>query len=136
MGKIKVNQKLYLNTGQHWQEWDNRFTRVVKVLEVENSRVKIRTLVNIHNTSGRLLPTGRITWANIERFNGKSGGYYLLTSFCDSCQLERGARVPKGGHGAITVTLGTCSGCLRIGVGLVPNCDYDWPKEGKKAIFD
>jgi hypothetical protein len=55
--------------------------------------------------------------------------------FCHGCQLKRGGVPPKG-HGAITCSTGTCSKCKNKNVTLVPTCDYDWPKTGKKAVFD
>lgn len=49
---------------------------------------------------------------------------------CHRCQLNRGAKVPKGGFLGITVTTGTCPSCKAKKVTLIPNRDYDW--KGKK----
>lgn len=56
--------------------------------------------------------------------------------YCHDCQLKRGAVEPKHGLEGVTCTLGTCSGCGEKGSSLVPDCDYDWPKEGRKAVWD
>lgn len=56
--------------------------------------------------------------------------------YCHDCQIERGGRVPKFGHMGITVTKGECRLCNKKDVTLIPNGDYDWPKEGIKAVWD
>lgn len=53
--------------------------------------------------------------------------------YCHKCQTERGGIFEKGK--CVTVTKGTCSRCGKTRT-LVPNIDYDWPEEGKKAWFD
>lgn len=61
--------------GSLWQECDNRFSRVVEVVhgfDPVEDKIRIK---------GR--DTGRITWARLARFNGKSGGYKRLTSTGD-----------------------------------------------------
>jgi hypothetical protein len=58
----------------------------------------------------------------------KTGG------FCHKCQLKRGGVAPKG-MGCVTATLGICSECGED-TSLIPSCDYNWPKLGKKAIWD
>lgn len=55
--------------------------------------------------------------------------------YCHSCQIKRGAKMPEGGQMAITVMTGKCSGCKKKDT-LIPNADYDWPKQGRKAWFD
>ncbi len=53
--------------GSRWIECDNRFNRVVVVVpgwDETRHRIRIKNVV-----------TGRITWAMIARFNGKSTGY-------------------------------------------------------------
>lgn len=55
--------------------------------------------------------------------------------YCEFCQIIRGAKIPKGGQDGMTVMGGICSMCKKYGT-LVPNTDYDWPKRGRKAIFD
>lgn len=53
--------------GDTWEEIDNRFTqtRLVTILQVVNQRVQIQYV--------------RKTWANIQRFNGKNGGYRFVS---------------------------------------------------------
>ena len=53
---------------------------------------------------------------------------------CHECQLSRGAKLPRGDN-AITCSLGNCGKCKKQTY-LVPDCDYNWPKLGKKAIWD
>lgn len=55
--------------------------------------------------------------------------------WCDACQKKRGGKVPKHGHMGITVSFGTCNDCDEQTT-IVPSCDYDWPKQGIKAIWD
>ena len=54
---------------------------------------------------------------------------------CRDCALKLGATVPKD-RMVCTVSAGKCPYCKEKNVTLIPHCDYDWPKEGKKAIFD
>lgn len=54
---------------------------------------------------------------------------------CHACQVKRGGKVPKWGHAGITVTRGKCAGCGKVKT-LVPESDYDWPRSGRKAVFD
>ena len=56
--------------------------------------------------------------------------------YCHDCQIKAGGRVPKWGHMGITVVVGDCDGCGKKDATLVPNTDYDWPKEGVGAIWD
>ena len=118
--------------GEYWQENSSRATRFVQILgfayDSERGR-KTRVYVQIRNVA-----TKRSTWANFDRFNGKSGGYSYLYGRCHDCQVARGGRVPKGGFKGITIALGTCGGCLKQHVGLIPTCDYNWP--GKPAVWD
>jgi hypothetical protein len=57
--------------GSRWQECDKRFEgRTVEVVfgyDVVEQKIRIKNLA-----------TGRITWARINRFNGKAGGYVAL----------------------------------------------------------
>lgn len=55
---------------------------------------------------------------------------------CEPCALKMGAREPKHGLDGITVSMGRCPYCLLKNVTLIPHCDYDWPKEGRKAVWD
>lgn len=54
---------------------------------------------------------------------------------CHECQLKAGGEIPEGGHRGITVCSGYCLSCGKDTV-LVPDCDYDWPKKGIKAVWD
>lgn len=122
--------------GDHWQENDRRSLRIVKVVDVLKYAVKIVTVRHFSNDRKISKFKANTTYASIRRFNYKSGGYSKLCGFCHDCQLERGGVVPKHGHMGITISMGTCSRCLAIDTGLVPSSDYDWPAEGKKAIWD
>ena len=129
MGKEKI-----VEVGDRFQECDKRFTRIVEVVAIEKNRARIKTI--FQRADSRQLCTGRVTTARLDRFFRYSNGYRYLGGRCHDCQLKAGAVVPKGGHIGITVSIGTCGGCLKEGATLVPGCDYHWPKEGKKAIFD
>lgn len=135
-----------VEVGQYFQECDRRFIRVVRVLRVKGHRVQIKTVVNRHfirvGSSGLRsatpvpVATGRKTWASKKRFYRRSDGYRRLYGKCHECQLAAGAEVPKGDLRGVTMTQGVCSGCLKVDASLVPSCDYNWPKEGRRAIFD
>lgn len=60
----------YPPIGSKWREVALRVTRTVQVIRYDlvNRRVRISCL-----------ETQRLTWAKLERFNGKSGGYALLS---------------------------------------------------------
>lgn len=122
-----------LKKGQRFQECDKRFTRVVEIVGFVKGRVKIKTISSPPNTFKAI---GRVTTARRDRFHRRSHGYQRLYGHCHECQLERGAEVPSYGHRGITITIGICSKCLAQNVGLVPSSDYNWPKEGKTAIWD
>lgn len=127
--------KQNLMVGQYWQENDSRLFRVVQILEIKHYAVKITIVLRGKVRFYGNMRLGRTTWAAKSRFNNKNRGYSLLGGYCHECQLDRGARVP--GDGIVgTVSVGTCSKCLKTSIGLVPSSDYDWPKEGKKAIWD
>lgn len=61
--------------GQRWKERDARFSRTVVIVEVNHitGKAAIRSLDPMFGTAG-----GRLTWASLSRFNGKSGGYELI----------------------------------------------------------
>lgn len=126
--------------GSRWTEVDPRIDRIVEVVKIVGDRIHIKTLRNTQKSRiegwTQLLQTGHVTVASLKRFNGKSRGYRILGMKCHKCQLALGAVVPKGGHRGITVSLGTCGVCLSPDSTLVPSCDYHWPKEGRKAVFD
>jgi hypothetical protein len=54
---------------------------------------------------------------------------------CHECNLEAGAGVPRGGMMGITVWSDVCGGCRKQKT-VIPASDYNWPKQGRKAIFD
>lgn len=56
--------------------------------------------------------------------------------WCHDCQLKRGGVVSKMyENGGNTVCEGICNECGERTT-IVPSCDYDWPKYGKKAVWD
>lgn len=59
---------------------------------------------------------------------------YGAWHYCHPCQIKRGGVMPKG-VSSITATHGQCSMCGKM-QSLIPNDDYDWPKKGKKAVWD
>jgi hypothetical protein len=64
-----------VKVGQIWKEQDNRFDRYVKVLLIVDNVVAIQTItrkINGREYDARSRPT---TYARIDRFNGKHGGY-------------------------------------------------------------
>ena len=126
MGK---KSKITVKVGQRWKENDVRFGRVVQVVKVYGQKVSLQ---NVMPGGKELNP--RVTVAAKERFDGRSHGYYELTGYCHECQLARGAKAPDGPM-IVTVSAGTCAMCCKDTT-LVPSCDYDWPKKGKKAIWD
>lgn len=119
--------------GERFQECDKRFVRIVEVVAIDGKRVQIKTIKQ--SFAGRDV-VGRLTWAKEDRFFKYSNGYQFLGGKCHECQIKAGAVVPKGDHRGITVQMGTCGACLKADATLVPSCDYNWPKEGRKAIFD
>lgn len=56
----------YPPIGSKWKERDLRVQRTLQVVryDIDNRRVRITCL-----------ETEKLTWAKLERFNGKSGGY-------------------------------------------------------------
>lgn len=136
----KANREFYtLKKGQRFQECDRRYTRVVEIVGFKNKRVRIKTILNEVNSCMPHPPSlklGRITTASRHRFHRRSHGYKRLCGKCNECQLKAGAEMPKGALMGVTCTMGVCSGCLKVGASLVPSSDYNWPKEGRRAIFD
>lgn len=117
--------------GEHWQEKRRQFTRIVEVITVRADRIRIKTVVT--RLGDKPGSTGRVTWVRRDRFGRE---YELLGGHCHECQLKRGAVMPEDGLRGITVSMGTCASCLNTNAGLVPDCDYHWPKEGKRALWD
>lgn len=107
--------------------WENKYKfRIVEITEVTGKRVRIKTLVS--NLKSRYE-----THTAIDRFVKT---FDRLHGRCHQCQLKLGAEVPKGGLVGVTVTTGVCAHCLKLNASLVPDCDYNWPKKGRRAIFD
>ena len=60
----------YPPVGSKWKEVDLRAARTVHVVRHDVAKLRVRIAC---------LETDRLTWAKLERFNGKSGGYALLS---------------------------------------------------------
>ena len=60
--------------GQQWQEVDPRFTRIVEVVGMNTLSFNYDGGVQIQTVGSNRKPT----WARLERFNGKRGGYELV----------------------------------------------------------
>jgi hypothetical protein len=56
-----------IKVGQRWRENDRRFSRVVEVVGIDTEKQKIQ------------VKYVRTTTASLSRFNGKYGGYSLVT---------------------------------------------------------
>jgi hypothetical protein len=65
-----------LTIGQRWIERDNRNPREVEIAGFDEAKGKVQI-------KGE---TGKLTWAKLERFSGKSGGYRLKEA--DSTPIE------------------------------------------------
>lgn len=132
---MKKQKPPVLEKGQRFVECDKRFIRVVEVVKVGREKAQIKTVLNKTKDDKFFLKEGRVTEARKDRFYRYSNGYRRLYGFCHDCQVKRGGVVPAHGHRGITIALDICSQCLK-NEGCVPTCDYDWPKEGRKAIWD
>lgn len=53
---------------------------------------------------------------------------------CHACNVSMGGVVPKDER-AVTAMRAACPYCGFVAM-LVPHCDYDWPAEGKAAVWD
>lgn len=60
--------------GDVWQERDKRFTRYVRVIAIDDGWVNIQTVVPAQDGWGAK-PRAQNRWANIDRFDGRYGGY-------------------------------------------------------------
>ena len=60
----------YPPVGSKWEERDIRVSRTVQVIRYDLAKRRVRIAC---------LETERLTWAKVQRFNGKSGGYALLS---------------------------------------------------------
>jgi hypothetical protein len=56
----------YPPIGSKWKERDLRIDRTIKVVRYDVTMRRVRIVC---------LETDRLTWAKVERFDGKSGGY-------------------------------------------------------------
>ena len=56
----------YPAIGSKWKERDVRVVRTVQIIRYDVAKRRVRIAC---------LETDRLTWAKLERFNGKSGGY-------------------------------------------------------------
>jgi hypothetical protein len=56
----------YPAIGSKWKERDVRVARTVQIIRYDVAKRRVRIAC---------LETERLTWAKLERFNGKSGGY-------------------------------------------------------------
>lgn len=65
--------------GDIWKERDPRFDRYVRIESVGTGRrsVAIRTVLLSDDGKWRDSPRSRLSYADIERFNGKSTGYAM-----------------------------------------------------------
>jgi hypothetical protein len=59
----------YPPLGSKWKEADARVSRTVQVIRYDRAKRQVRI---------NCLETDKLTWAKVERFNGKSGGYVKL----------------------------------------------------------
>ena len=56
----------YPPIGSKWKERDVRIARTVEIIRYDVAKRRVRIAC---------LETERLTWAKLDRFNGKSGGY-------------------------------------------------------------
>jgi hypothetical protein len=66
-----------IKIGQQWKEVDPRFERVVEVVEIAPTGVRPVKIKTVGSSNANAI--GRTTWADAGRFNGKRGGYALIT---------------------------------------------------------
>ena len=59
-------KKRYPPIGSKWKELDVRVARTVQVIRYDTDKDLVRI---------NCLETQRLSWAKLDRFNGKSGGY-------------------------------------------------------------
>ena len=60
----------YPPVGSKWKEVDVRVSRTIEVIRYDMAKRLVRI---------NCLETQRLSWAKLDRFNGKSGGYAPLT---------------------------------------------------------
>jgi hypothetical protein len=75
-----------------WQERDPRFTRLVRVESVGTGRrsVAIRTVLLRDDGNYTDAPNSRLSYADIERFKGRSTGYKLYSRSPHTSGADRG----------------------------------------------
>jgi hypothetical protein len=76
----------YPPVGSKWKDRDPRVIRTIQVIRYDLSKQRVRIVC---------LETDRLTWAKVERFNGKSGGYAPVSSV----QIGPNAQRAKGDAG-------------------------------------
>jgi hypothetical protein len=78
----------YPPVGSKWKERDLRVARTVQVVRYDAAKRRIRIVC---------LETDRLTWAKVERFNGKSGGYAPLSAPPQGAKSPQGKSQPDAG---------------------------------------
>jgi hypothetical protein len=61
----------YPPVGSQWTERDLRVARTVQIVRYDVAKRRVRIVC---------LETDRLSWAKLQRFNGKSGGYAPLST--------------------------------------------------------
>lgn len=60
-------------------------------------------------------------------------------NICHPCAMKRGGHMPGTSAFVVTMTTGVCDYCVEEASKpktLIPISDFNWPKLGKKAIWD
>ena len=71
----------YPPVGSRWKDRDLRVIRTVQVVRYDLAKQRVRIVC---------LETDRLTWAKVERFNGKSGGYAPISPVLFGANTRRG----------------------------------------------
>ena len=77
----------YPAVGSTWKERDLRTSRTIKVVRYDTSKKLVRIVC---------LETDRLTWAKVDRFNGKSGGYEPFKAAALAPSRSRKSRTLSG----------------------------------------
>jgi len=75
----------YPPIGSKWKERDLRIDRTIEVVRYDVTKHRVRIVC---------LETDRLTWAKVERFDGKSGGYALVTAKKSPAEAGLKVRAP------------------------------------------
>jgi hypothetical protein len=78
---ILIMKIQYPPVGSKWKERDLRVGRTVQVVRYDLAKRRVRIVC---------LETERLTWAKPERFDGKSGGYAMLSPPIQHAESRRG----------------------------------------------